>query len=37
MNSQREKIKELETDLERITNVEMKKLKEVELLQFSLS
>ena len=29
MTAQKEKIKELESDLEKITNVEMKKLKEV--------
>jgi hypothetical protein len=29
MNTQKEKIKELESDLEKITNQEMKKLKEI--------
>jgi chromosome segregation ATPase len=37
MSAQKEKIKELETDLEAIKGVEMKKLKEIEMLQFTLT
>ena len=37
MTAQKQKIKELETDLDNIKLIELKKLKEVQLLQFSLS
>lgn len=37
MNAMKDKIKELEADLDKVTNQEMKKLKEVELLQYTLS
>lgn len=36
MNAQKDKIKQLQADLEKINAVEMKKLKEVEMLQSTL-